>query len=432
MNRGLTCLAVAGGAALLAVPAIPQSQKIIPPKTVYWLSAATQAGFGIPGSAAPSTSDMMRMAMGGGGSGPIRMLRLDLGSKLPPASAPASADHMLPPGMGMGASLPLRAPRKAVSPTGEDEFERPKGKLLLFWGCGETARPGQPVTIDFAKLAAGEIPANLFGGARVRVARPPSASTWPTFVEWPNAERPNGNRAVPGNASLAGAHSVKGNFAPDMPFSLQQDFMAGVTVRQAALPSGAVSLSWNGVPGATGHFAQLMGGKEERGAPTVVFWSSSEVQTFLSGLSDYVAPAEAARLIGSRQLLPPAQTSCAIPKEAIKAASGQGLLLLTSHGPEQNIVYPPRPTNPKQDWVQEWSVKARFVSRSGAILGMDGMPGMGGEADEQTEGSARAKGTCQPGAAAGIGGAVGGAMGKALGGLMGGKKRKAGEADCEP
>ena len=163
MNRVWTCLAAAGGAALVAAPAIPQSQKIIPPKTVYWLSASTQAGFGIPGAAAPSTSDMMRMAMGGGGSGPIKMLRLDLGSKLLPAAAPALADHLVPPGLNMGASLPLRAPRKAPSPTGDDEFERPKGKLLLFWGCGETARPGQPVTIDFAKLAAGEIPANLFG-----------------------------------------------------------------------------------------------------------------------------------------------------------------------------------------------------------------------------------------------------------------------------
>ena len=419
--------------ALAAGPVTSQSQKVTPPKTVYWLSASTQAGFGIPG-AAPSSADMMRMAMGGGGGGPLKMLLLDMGSKLPPASGAATADHAIPPVMNMGATLPLRAPRKSQPGTHDDEFERPKGKLLLFWGCGENARPGQPVVIDFAKVAAGEVPAGLFGGERVRISRPPSAGTWPTFVDWPNADKANGSRQVPSNASLVGAHSVTGNFAPPIQFSLQQDFMAGVTVRQAALPSGAVTLSWNSVPGATGHFAQLMSGKDEGGAPTVVFWSSSEVQTFLSGLSDFISPSEAARLVGKKQLMPPAQTSCAIPKEAIKAAN-QGLILLTSHGPEQNIIHPPRPKDPKVDWVQEWHVKARFASRSGAILGMDEMPGAGAQA------TASGKPKCKPDAATeagkaaggGIGGSLGRAMGGALGGLMGGKKKKEAEqADCEP
>ena len=423
-------LAIAGGAILVAGPVTSQSQKVIPPKTVYWMSAATQSGFGLPSGAAPSMGDMMRMATGG--SGPMKMLALDLGSRLPPSSGTGTAEHSVPQGMNMGTALPLRG-YKGRPQTGETEdFERPKGKLLLFWGCGEATRPGQPIVIDFAKVAAGEIPANLFAGERVRLARPPGPSSWPTYVHWPNADRPNGNKPVPANASLLGDHRVNGNFAPEMTFSLQQDWMQGIAMKQQKLPSGAVSLQWNVVPGATAHFAQMMSGKEEKGTATVVFWSSSEVQTFLSGLSDFIPPSEAARLVGRKQLMPPAQTSCVIPKEAVAAAE-TGLLLLTSHGPEQNIVHPPRPKDPKVNWVQEWSVKARFASRTGGILGMDEMPGMGGAM------AASGKPRCKPDAAseggksAGgvIGGSIGRAMGGALGGMMG-KKKKAETEDCEP
>ena len=425
-------LAIAGATILVAGPVTSQSQKVTPPKTVYWMSASTQSGFGL--NAAPSAADMMRMATGGGSGGPMKMLALDLGSKLPPSPAPASAEHGVPPTMNMGATLPLRAPKRGTSEPGTDEFERPKGKLLLFWGCGEAARAGQPVVIDFAKVAAGQIPANLFGGERVRIARPPSASTWPTYVYWPNAEKVNGSKPVPQNASLLGNHKVAGNFAPEMNFALQQDWMAGISMKQQKLPSGAVGLQWNVVPGATAHFAQMVSGKEENGAPTVVFWSSSDVQTFFSGLSDFISPSEAARLVGRKQLMAPSQTSCSIPKEAVAAASETGLLLLASHGPEQNIVYPPRPTNPKEDWVQEWSVKARFVSRTGAILGMDEMPGMGGATTASGKPKCKPDASTETGKAAGgmLGGGIGRAMGGALGGMMGGKKKKAEEVDCEP
>ena len=38
----------------------------------------------------------------------------------------------------------------------------PRGRLLLFWGCGERAPAGQPVILDFAKLARGEVPPGLY------------------------------------------------------------------------------------------------------------------------------------------------------------------------------------------------------------------------------------------------------------------------------
>jgi hypothetical protein len=396
----------------------PPVQQVIPPKTVYWLSAATTSGFGMMGGKPPSTGDMMRMAMGGRSSGPAKTLSLDLGSKLPPSGPPAAA-HAIPPGMAMGPSLALKTPKpdkpveRGLPP---DDFERPKGKVLLFWGCGENARPGQPVVIDFAKLAAGQIPPNLFAGERVRIASPPSASSWPTWGGWPNDDKPS-QKGVPANASLIGPHKVSGNYTPEINFTLGTDWMAGLDMTQTKMPSGALNLGWNLVPNTTAHFAQMLGGAEgsEEDGNTVVFWSSSDLQTFLSGLSDYIAPAEAARLVGRKQLMPPTQASCAIPKEAIAASQG-GLITLVAHGPEENFVYPPRPADPKVPWVQEWTVKARHASRTGGFAGMD-MAAMGGGATKS------GKPKCKPEASDMVGGTIGAAM------SMFGKKKK--KEDCE-
>lgn len=404
----LSCLAVA--LAMFPPPLFAQTQKVTPPQTVYWMSAATQSGFGLPGGAAPSAADMMRMAMGGGGA--MKTLALDLGSKRTPSGPPA-ASHFIPPGMAMGASLPLKSPTRSREASEPTEFDRPKGRLLLFWGCGETARPGQPLIIDFAKVAAGEIPAGLFGGQQVRIARPPSPSSWPSYGHWPNDDR-GARQSVAPNASLLGAHKVSGNYTPDINFSLSQDWMAGVRLNQRKAPSGAVQLSWNSVPSATAHFAQMMAGKDNRAdGPTVVFWSSSEVQTFVSGMSDFVPPAEAARLVGKKQMMPASQTSCAVPKEAIAAAEG-GIISLVSHGPEVNMIHPPRPTDPKVPWVQEWAVKARYASRTGGVIGMD--LDAGGDEDDMAENQ---KPKCKPASAS-----VGGIAGAVAGGLFGKKKKE--------
>lgn len=392
-------------------------QKVVPPKTVYWMSAATQTGFGMTGGA-PSAGDMMRMAMGGGG-GPVRTLDLDLGSQLPP-QGPPMAQHLIPPAMQMGNALPLRTPqpgRRERPLPPEEDFERPKGRLLLFWGCGESARPGQPVVFDFAKMAAGEIPTGLFAGERVRIARPPTSPPWAIIGRWPNSDR-GGSQSIPARASLIGAHKVTGTYTPDIEFALQQDWMAPVQLRQTKLPSGGLMLNWNQVPGATGHFAQMFGGSERGGDATVVFWSSSELQTFVSALSDYVAPAEAARLVQRKQMMPPAQTSCAVPKEVMAAVEG-GLISFASHGPEVNFIHPPRPTDPKQPWVQQWAVKARYVSRAGAMAGME-MDSMAG-----TSGGEGRRPKCKP-RPQGAGEAVAGAV---LGGLMG--RRRSQPQDCE-
>jgi hypothetical protein len=414
------------GTAMLAAgtAAAQQQQKVVPPKTVYWMSAATQTGFGLSPGSMPDAGAIMRMGLGGRG-GPVRTLDLDLGSRHAPAPPPPTslvASHALPPAAGMGA-LPLKSPpapvRGRAEPAEPPEFERPKGRLLLFWGCGESARAGQPVVIDFARVAEGQIPPGLFAGERVRIARPPSRTTWPTFGEWPNDDRAAGSRSIPAGASLLGAHRLSGPFAPTMDFTLEQDWMEGLALSQAKRPSGALELRWNAVPGATGHFAQLIGGQGDGGEATVVFWSSSEAQTFVSALSDYLAPAEAERLVRGRQLMPPTQTSCAIPKEVMATVAG-GLVSLVAHGPEVNIIHPPRPADPRTPWVQEWALKARFVSRAGALAGMD-MPAMAGATGQRGEPGRPA---CRPRTAATAGEVLGGGLGRALGGALGGMGRR--------
>jgi hypothetical protein len=392
-------------------------QQVIPPKTVYWLSAATQNGFSMGGKP-PSSGDMMKMAMGGGMGGVQKQLTLDLGSSLPPAGPP-QASHAIPPVMNMGKALALRSP-KPVAPSQPQsherepehrDFERPKGRILLFWGCGETAHAKQPVVFDFSKLAAGQPPPNMFAGETVRVANPPSAGSWPTYGFWPNDDR-GSRQSVPADSSLLGPHKVTGNYTPDIAFTLDQDWMGALNMVQTKLPSGALQLEWNGLPGATGHFAQLMGASRNAdGGSDIVFWSSSETQTFISGLTEFIAPTEAARLVDHRYLMPPSQTKCVVPKEVMAATQG-GMISLVTHGPEQNVVYPPRPQDPHTPWVQEWAVKARFVSRTGGMAGMN-MPtaDRSGKADQ-------ARCAPRPSGASMLGSALGGSLGGALGGML--------------
>jgi hypothetical protein len=216
---------------------------------------------------------------------------------------------------------------------------------------------------------------------------------------------------VPADSSLVGPHKVTGNYTPEIGFTLDQDWMGALNLVQTKLPSGALLLEWNGLPGATGHFAQLMGAsRNAEGGSDMVFWSSSETQSFISGLTEFIAPGEAARLVERRYLMPPSQTKCAVPKEVMAATQG-GMLSLVTHGPEQNFVYPPRPQDPHTPWVQEWAVKARFVSRTGAMAGMNMPAGDHGKADQ-------ARCAPRPSGASMLGSALGGSLGGALGGML--------------
>jgi hypothetical protein len=304
---------------------------------------------------------------------------LQLGSSQSPAGDPR-AQHDIPPALGMGPMLPLLTPQAARPERAPRDLpegmEKPRGRMLIFWGCGETARPGQPVVIDFAKVAQGQMPAG-FNSRRVAAPSSPAPGRNRTYGDWPNRDD---SRAVPAPGSLRGDHVVKGNYSPEIRFAIgeRHDFMAPVQLAPAQpTPAGAMKVQWGAVPNATGYFATAMGGNDRE---DVVFWSSSEVQEMGGALMDYVPPAEVARLIREKVVMPPQTTDCTVPGPVVKEL-GTGFLRFVAYGDELNLVQPPRPQDPRQPWEQIWAVKVRLKSTAGLMLA----EGMGGDTGGRPE-----------------------------------------------
>ncbi|MBN8815539.1 MAG: hypothetical protein J0J06_08850 [Sphingomonas sp.] len=333
------------------------------PVARYQMDVSTTSGFGAGGV------NPMKMMMGGGGGNSIaRTMILRLGSTLAANGAP-SADHFLPAGMNMGPSVPLVTPQvsRESEPT---EFKRPKGRLLLFWGCGPHAGPGQPVVIDFAKLAQGQFPPGLFS-VTVPVDRGPTFANSRTYGDWPNGKS---KATVKPTSSLIGEHRIAGNYSPEIKFALDQDFMAGLSARSQAQGDGSQMLNWGSIPNATGYYAWLFGAKDmSNDSAEMVWWTSASAKEFGGGLTDWLPPATVANLITRKVVMPPTQTSCQIPAEVKSAAGGFMMTQLYAYGPERNFAYPPRPANPKTPWKPEWTASVRYRSNTTVIAGMPGM-----------------------------------------------------------
>ena len=350
---------------LFALPGLvlAQQQVVKPPVANYWVNVETDGGMSMPGM--EGMGGFMAGMMGGQGQSGRKMV-LQLGSQRP-ADGPR-ADHFIPSGMSMGPSLPLLTPQRAPVERERTDMpqgmEQPKGRMLIYWGCGETARPGQPVIIDFASVSQGQAPAGLTS-RRVSAPTPPSPGRARTYGDWPNQQDA---KAVPGSASLLGDHQIKGNYSPDIQFALGEghDFMDRVELSTAPRGAGAVHVSWNAVGTATGYFAMVFGSD---GSNDTVMWSSSELQEMGGALMSYVPPAEVARLIREKIVLAPSVTNCTVPAEVVKRAGGTPFFNFIAYGPEANFVHPPRPKDPKQAWEQIWAVKVRFKSTASTLLG---------------------------------------------------------------
>jgi hypothetical protein len=114
---GVTGLALTGVAATGAVVA---QNAATPPEARYVMDAGTIAGFM--------------------GQGDNHELTLRLGSRLPANGAP-KADHFMPEGAKLGTSVALETPERSTGDYVPGEYQRPKGRLLLYWGCGAKAGP---------------------------------------------------------------------------------------------------------------------------------------------------------------------------------------------------------------------------------------------------------------------------------------------------
>ena len=385
MRSSLRFISVAAIAAIFA--AVPGSaQRTTGPRERYEMDVATASGFAAmtAGGRKPGVGGMMGMMFGGGPENQVaRTIELRLGSTQPPTSPPVRADHFFPPQARLGASLPLWGPEPGQPRPREDgnempgNFERPKGRLLLYWGCGAKAGSGQPVVIDFARVAAGQMPPNLFTTAVPRI-REVMASNSASYADWPNRKS---SKAVPSDSSLLGAHRVTGNVGPEISFTLAQDYMPALNASTAMQGDGSVMIRWNALQPATGYVAWAFGGMDRGGGNAdMVWWTSSASQQFGGGLWDWLPPATVARLVTQKIVMPPTQTSCQIPAE-VKKASGEMMFgNLNAFGPEASFAYPPKPAG-SAVWNIDWTAKVRFRSHTMLMIGAD-FGGMGGMASE--------------------------------------------------
>ncbi|MDQ8754713.1 hypothetical protein RCO27_00580 [Sphingosinicella sp. LHD-64] len=359
----------------------------------YWMSAETTSGFAAQAAQARGGAGMLGAMMSGRGGGDAdyaRRLTLQLGSPRA-ASGPPAAEHLPPAALGAGASLPLVSPEAAQRPP-QNTPERwtwgdggAQGRILIYWGCGERARAGQPVEIDLSQIARGQVPPAM---AQMvwRAMNPPAAGATTTYGEWPNRRS---QTTVPATGSLVGDHVVRGNYTPELRFTLAQgqDFLAPIELTQnSPTASGAVPLAWRSVPNAGGYLLMAVGSREDG---TLVMWSSSEVQMSQVAGADYLSEAEVARLVQQRVLLNAQTTQCTVPAEVmngIQAAS----LMMTAFGPEANFSYPARPARAPRGWAPEWTVKLRTRSAYMGMLGMDMAAMMRGE-DSSSSRSARGR-----------------------------------------
>ncbi|WP_411869282.1 hypothetical protein [Vulcanococcus limneticus] len=370
-----------GGLALaLTLAALPAPAPAAPakrpapaaPGATYTLEARTVTGLGAGGM---GSAEMMRMVMGGGASSTTssRSLELRLQGSRVPAEAP-KAEHRIPAGLALGTALPLLSSGPSRGTEAPEPLERPKGRLLIFRGCGETAGSGQPEVLDLAKLVPDAQQLAALQGAMGKqggrgVAREPAAAA--ITGTWPNGDSQG---ALAATASLVGDHSVVSNYAPELRFRVEasHDFLAPLQL--SASPAGAAwRLSWQPVATVLGY--QAMATSAGKGPDELVIWTSSSSGWAGSAIPANLDRRSAAQLIAQKVLLPPEATSCSISAQA-SAAMAMPVLQVTAYGDPLTVTGPAGAT--------PWRVSLRRESTASRLL-MAGMPGAddaaGGEAE---------------------------------------------------
>lgn len=378
-GSALGALAVVGTAATAQQAPKPKIE------AVYWLSAETLSG----------------MATGRPG-GVEKDLSLQLGSARTNLSPDAA--HLPPQALRAGDRLPLVSPRGAPPRAdGTPDYrpkqgDAPKGRIELYWGCGEAAPAGQPVIIDLATMKPGA--ASPFGAIpQVKPMVPPSAGRHATYGEWPGGK--NSTR-VPRAASLVGDHVVQGNYSPEMRFAVAagNDFLAPLSPKSDKLASGAVKVGWPAIQNARGYIMSVTGARADG---TIVMWTSSAVRMPAMALPDYLEQSDIARFVQQRILLGPEATECVVPS-AVGKASESAMLMMTAYGPEANYGSP-------REAVAGWGVKLRTKSSHMGMLGVDIaslMAGGDGEDADEDVPASEAKPKKKRGLLRGV---IGGALG---------------------
>lgn len=377
-------VAVAVAAALASGPALAQTkpkQVVKPPIAQAWIDVATFSGMSMGMGGGNMMNQTLGALMGGGRGGKAEFgytqtgpggQWMDVTLYTSRNTSLAEALQSVPAGTGLAPTLKLQEPEKPKpAPKSNEEpddwnYEQPKAKLVMYWGCSETVKPGQPKVVDMSTATLGDM-VKFFESRRATKRGAHAATGRPI---WPSRED---KRALGDYASIVGEHAFIAAGVPEsFKFTIPaaQDIMAAMQVRQSDTGS-AVMLEWQPVPRARAYFLATMGALPG-GEEGVVIWTSSELPESGFGLFDYQTNSAVDGWLKDKVLLPPATSHCAVPK----AAAGEGMLRAIAYGTELNLAYPPRPTDPLIAWEPEWNVKIRVKSQSTTMLGMESMGGM--------------------------------------------------------
>jgi len=339
------------------------------PATLYWMSVSTQNQT-IPGMSDEMSGmgEFMGKRLGGPGFGASRSLRLYLNSLQPLPNEP-SATHDIPLGQKMGGTLPLLIPeQKGRAEKGpEERVEKPKLRMLLYWGCSETVGKGQPRIIDTEKMTPLAFGSALKGHTPSPQYPPSPRAGW-IYADWPNKKS---SVEIPKDSSLRGIHFVHGNYLPDIKFTIDRrhDFMAPVEFTSVKGDlTESVRFMWKDIPTAIGYFATAMAHNEKSGE--MIIWSSSAVPDPGYGLMDYLPSNDVKQFIRDKVVMDPDTTTCAIPKGIFKESNG-GMIQFIAYGDDMYASSPPKPKDPKEPWDLIWSVRLRLKSTGMIPLGMD-------------------------------------------------------------
>ena len=388
--------AVVTGAVLSAILHIPMASAApdtATPAAQAWIDVATFSGMGMPmggmGGMGGALGGMFGGKLGGDGNtfGNTQAMSagrwVDVTVRARATPALDEARQAVPEGF-LSPALELRTPKNAPAATRDDDDvkheppEKPKGRMLLYWGCGSEIRPGQPRVLDMATASVADYGKFFVArsatqrGAHGAAGRP----VWPSSAD---------GRMVPANASLVGEHAFSGKGIPDgFRFKLPpaQDLMPALVLEQAD-KAGVTALSWNAIATARAYFVSAMGSNAKE---DMVMWTSSELADTGFGLMDYQTNAAVDRWLKEKVLLAPGTTTCSVPK-GIFGDDG-GMLRLIAYGDELNLAHPPRPRDPKAKWDPVWAVKLRVKSVASGMLGMSGAAQERGDARRE-QGKAR-------------------------------------------
>ena len=374
------CVAAAALAGLSAGAGAQPTQVVKPPVAQAWVDVATFGGMGmpmgLPGAGGGNPMAALGSLFGGGGGAnrfgqtqtqsPGRWVDVTLYTRNNPQLA--EAEQSVPAGF-LSPALKLQSPKEtrgtAPDPgddsTTEPDHERPKGKMLLYWGCGDKVRPGQPRVVDFATASPADL-GRFFQSRRATQRGTHSAVGRPV---WPSVADA---RMVPAQASLVGAHAFSGQGVPEgfrFQLGAAQDLMPPIALKQTDV-AGSTLLEWQALPHARAYFISGMGMREN---DEMVIWTSSEQPDIGFGLLDYQTNPAVDRWLKEQVLLAPQTTRCAVPKGVF---TGQGAMLrMIAYGNELNLAHPPRPTDPRVAWEPVWAAKVRVKSVAMAMLGME-------------------------------------------------------------